>query len=77
MNIVHEQTSNIHGKCVLNTLNGSCVLLQEALSSLQLSAEQVNAVVCRHLLSLIGQKQNRDEMHLAAVQVSQPDLTEM
>lgn len=52
------------------------MLLQEALSSLQLSAEQVNAVVSRHLLSLIGQKQNRDEKHLAAVQVSQPDWTD-
>ncbi|TWW60959.1 hypothetical protein D4764_05G0010490 [Takifugu flavidus] len=42
---------------------------KEALSSLQLSAEQVNAVVSDHLLSLIGQKKSQDEKHLAAVEL--------
>ena len=54
----------------------SHVLLQEELSALQLSEEELNEVVASHLLTLIGRSQRQDEKRLAALDVSHTNLTE-
>ncbi len=47
------------------------VVLQEALSALQLSEEEVKDILSSQLLTLIGRLQAQDEERLAALDVSQ------
>lgn len=54
----------------------SLVLLQEELSALQLSEEELNEVVASQLLTLTGRSQRQDEKRLAALDVSHTNLTE-
>lgn len=54
----------------------SHVLLQEELSALKLSEEELNEVVASQLLTLIGRSQRQDEKRLAALDVSHTNLCE-
>lgn len=54
----------------------SHVLLQEELSALQLSEEELNEVVASQLLTLTGRSQRQDEKRLAALDVSHTNFTE-
>lgn len=54
----------------------SHVLLQEELSALQLSEEELNEVVASQLLTLTGRSQRQDEKRLVALDVSHTNLTE-
>lgn len=47
----------------------SCVVLQEALSRLQLSAEQLNRLLSSQLLPVAAQRKSEDEEQLATLQV--------
>lgn len=54
----------------------SHVLLQEELSALQLSEEELNEFVASQLLTLTGRSQRQDEKRLVALDVSHTNLTE-
>lgn len=53
------------------------VVLQERLSALQLSEEELNNIVALQILTLIGQIQTQEEERLAALDVSSTNLTEI